>query len=58
MVKKRKEIEAQNPKHPTRSRAADVLIGDEEQDGKRKEQRKKEGAGSQPSYPGLFGRSL
>ena len=48
-VKKRKRIEAQRAKHPTPSRTIDALIGDEEQNGK--QEKKKKGASSQPSYP-------
>ena len=56
---KRKETEEQRVKHPTSSRAIDALIGDEEQNGKLKRTKtKKQGAGSQPSYPGPFGRLL
>ena len=47
-VKKRKGIEAQRGKRPTPSRA---LMGEEEQNGKRKRtKRKKQGAGLHPSY--------
>ena len=35
-VKRKKGIEAQRVNHPTPSRATDVLIGDEEQNGKLK----------------------
>ena len=48
-------IEAQRVKLPTPSQATDALIGDEEQNGKQKRtKRKKQGTGSQPSYPGPF----
>ena len=54
-VKTRKEIEAQRVKPQTLSWTNDVLIGDEEQNGKQKRiKRKKQGAGPQPSYPGSF----
>ena len=52
-------IEAQRAKPRTPTPAVDALIGDEEQTGKKKkEQRKKQGMGLQPIYPGPFGRLL
>ena len=55
---KEKRIEAQRAKPCTPTPAIDALIGDEEQKEKRREQRKKQGVGTQPSYPGPFGRLL
>ena len=49
-VKKRKGIEAQMVKHPTKSRGTDALIGGEEQNGKQKREKKKQGEGPQPNY--------
>ena len=55
--RKKKRIEAQRLKSRTPTRAIDALIGGEEQTGKKgREQRKKQGAGFQLSYPGPFGR--
>ena len=52
-VNKRKGIKPQRVKSSTPSRATDVLIGEEEQNGKQKRtKRKKQGADPQPSYPG------
>ena len=51
-----KGIEIQRVKPLTPTRAFDELIGDEEPTGKKKkEQKEKQGAGLQPSYPGPFG---
>ena len=50
---KRKGIKVQKVKLPTSTWVIDVLIGDEEQNGKQK--KKKQGADPQPIYPGPFG---
>ena len=50
--RKGKRIEAQGAKPRTPTPVIDALTGEEEQTGKKKrEQRKKQGAGLQPSYP-------
>ena len=49
--KKRKGIEAERPKLPTPSWEIDALIGQEEQNGKGKRKKKKQGAVPQLSYP-------
>ena len=50
--KKRKGIEAHRVRHPTPSQATDALIGDEEQNGKRKRtKRKKRGVGPPTQLP-------
>ena len=41
-AKKREEIEAQRVKPPAPSQATDELIGEEEQNGKQKKEKKKE----------------
>ena len=56
---KKKGIEAQRVKPSTKFQATDAHIGDEEQNGKKKKnKRKKHGAGPQPGYPRAFGRLL
>ena len=56
---KKKRIKAQRVKSHTRTPAIHALIGDEEQTGKKKrEQRKKQGAGLQSSYTGIFDHSI
>ena len=54
--KKRKRIEAQSVKPSAPSQATDAHIGDEEQRGnQKKNKRKKQGSGPQSSYTGSFG---
>ena len=53
-IKKKKWIEAQREILHTPIPAIDVFIEHEEQMGKRREQKKKQGACLQPSYPGTF----
>ena len=58
-AKKKKESKGQRVKPLTPTQVIDRLIGDEEQYGKpKKEEKEKQEAGSQPSYPGPFGRLL
>ena len=54
----KKRIEAQRAKPRTSISEIDALIGDEEQNGKQKKEKEKQGAGPQPSYPGPFSRLL
>ena len=51
--KKRKGIEALRVKHPTPSQAIDAIIREEEQNGKQ-DNKKKQEAVPQPSYPGIY----
>ena len=58
-MKKRKRIEAQRAKPSSPSQASDALIGDEEQNGKQKKNKKKEtGIGFSPRHPGPFGHKV
>ena len=50
----RKKGPRQGEKPRTPTPAIDALIGEEEQTGKKRKQRKKQGEGLQPSYPGPF----
>ena len=53
--KKKKDIEVKRVKNLTTTWVMDALIGDEEQAGKMK---RKQRMGTQPCYPGPFGRLL
>ena len=57
--RRRKNGSGQRGKPSTPTQAIDALIGEEEQNGKQKEeQKKKQGAGPQPSCLGLFAHLL
>ena len=52
---KRKGIKAQRVKPPISVWAIDAFIGDEEQNGKKENNKNKQKMNFQPNYPGIFG---